>query len=70
MLVDDSLTLANAGVAGLLDTRADASKHAGDFRKVVEGVNDCLGCRHRSSQCDGRIRRQDIQRRYSGKDYR
>ncbi|MEZ5336478.1 MAG: hypothetical protein R2741_15300 [Methanolobus sp.] len=42
LLVEDSLTLANAGVAGLLDTRADATKHAGDFRKVVEGVNGCL----------------------------
>ncbi|MDK2826681.1 MAG: methyl-accepting chemotaxis protein [Methanolobus sp.] len=41
-LVEDSLILANAGIAGQLDTRADASKHSGDFRRVVEGVNNCL----------------------------
>ncbi|WP_340818310.1 methyl-accepting chemotaxis protein [Methanolobus sp. WCC4] len=41
-LVEDSLMLSEAGVAGLLDTRADAAKHSGDFRRVVEGVNDCL----------------------------
>ncbi|MDK2939451.1 MAG: methyl-accepting chemotaxis protein [Methanolobus sp.] len=41
-LVEESVMLAQAGVDGRLDTRADASKHHGDFRKVVEGVNDCL----------------------------
>jgi methyl-accepting chemotaxis protein len=41
-LVEDSLMLANAGIAGQLDTRADASRHSGDFRRVVEGVNNCL----------------------------
>ena len=34
--------MAKAGVEGRLTTRADASKHQGDFRKVVEGVNDTL----------------------------
>jgi methyl-accepting chemotaxis protein len=41
-LVEDSLTLSKAGIAGKLDTRADATKHQGDFRKIVEGVNDTL----------------------------
>ncbi|WP_406670356.1 methyl-accepting chemotaxis protein [Methanolobus sp. ZRKC4] len=41
-LVDDSLSLAQAGIDGKLDTRADANKHAGDFRRIVEGVNGCL----------------------------
>ena len=27
---------------GKLSTRADASKHQGDFRKIVQGVNDTL----------------------------
>ena len=27
---------------GKLATRADASKHQGDFRKIVQGVNDTL----------------------------
>jgi methyl-accepting chemotaxis protein len=41
-LVEDSLMLANAGIAGQLDTRADANRHAGDFKRVVDGVNNCL----------------------------
>ena len=34
--------LSQAAVAGKLDTRADAGKHGGDFRKIVEGVNQTL----------------------------
>ena len=41
-LVADAVRLAEAGVAGQLATRADASKHQGDFRKIVQGVNDTL----------------------------
>ena len=41
-LVDDSVMLAQAGIEGRLDTRANSSKHNGDFRKVIEGVNGCL----------------------------
>jgi methyl-accepting chemotaxis protein len=41
-LVADSSMLAMAAVEGKLSTRADASKHNGDFRKVVEGVNETL----------------------------
>ncbi|WP_340820730.1 methyl-accepting chemotaxis protein [Methanolobus sp. WCC4] len=41
-LVDDAVMLAQAGVEGRLDTRADPGRHNGDFRKVVEGVNGCL----------------------------
>jgi methyl-accepting chemotaxis protein len=41
-LVEDAVMLADAGVAGRLDTRADATRHEGDFRKVVSGVNDTL----------------------------
>jgi methyl-accepting chemotaxis protein len=41
-LVDDAVMLAQAGIEGRLDTRADASKHNGDFRKVVEGFNGSL----------------------------
>ncbi|MEZ5335863.1 MAG: hypothetical protein R2741_11825 [Methanolobus sp.] len=37
MLVDDAVMLAQAGVEGRLDTRADSARHNGDFRKVVEG---------------------------------
>jgi methyl-accepting chemotaxis protein len=38
----DAISLAKAAVEGKLDTRADATKHQGDFRKIVEGVNKTL----------------------------
>jgi methyl-accepting chemotaxis protein len=41
-LIADANMLAKAAVEGRLSTRADASKHLGDFRKIVEGVNDTL----------------------------
>ena len=41
-LVDDANVLAVAAVEGRLATRADATKHQGDFRKIVEGVNTTL----------------------------
>ncbi|MDO9281449.1 MAG: Tar ligand binding domain-containing protein, partial [Methylotenera sp.] len=41
-LVADATVLAKATLEGRLATRADASRHQGDFRKVVSGVNDTL----------------------------
>ncbi len=41
-LVNDANLLAKAAVEGKLETRADASKHQGDFQKIVKGVNDTL----------------------------
>ena len=41
-LVTDADALTRAAVEGKLDTRADASKHGGDFRKIVDGVNRTL----------------------------
>ena len=41
-LVTDVNVLSASAVAGKLSTRADASKHQGDFRKIVQGVNDTL----------------------------
>jgi methyl-accepting chemotaxis protein len=41
-LVADARTLAEAAVDGKLSTRADARHHHGDFRKIVEGVNETL----------------------------
>ncbi|MBS4096820.1 MAG: MCP four helix bundle domain-containing protein [Sulfuricella sp.] len=41
-LVSDTNMLAQAALAGKLDVRAEAGKHQGDFRKIVEGVNDTL----------------------------
>jgi len=41
-LVTDANMLAVAAIEGRLQTRADATKHQGDFRKIVEGVNETL----------------------------
>jgi len=41
-LVSDANTLALAASQGKLDVRADASKHGGDFAKIVSGVNNTL----------------------------
>jgi methyl-accepting chemotaxis protein len=41
-LMDDAKTLAQAGAAGNLSARADAERHSGDFRVIIEGVNKTL----------------------------
>jgi len=41
-LIDDSSGLAKTAVNGELDERADLSRHHGDFKKIVKGVNDTL----------------------------
>jgi methyl-accepting chemotaxis protein len=41
-LVADGRTLADGAVAGKLSARADASRHEGDFRKIIEGFNATL----------------------------
>ena len=41
-LVADARALSVAAVEGRLATRADATQHQGDFRRVVEGVNETL----------------------------
>ena len=42
LLIKDMDALVEAALAGKLDTRADASKHEGDFAMIVKGVNDTL----------------------------
>jgi methyl-accepting chemotaxis protein len=41
-LIQDANMLSNAATEGKLDTRADAEKHSGDFKKIVEGVNELI----------------------------
>jgi methyl-accepting chemotaxis protein len=41
-LVADADTLAVAAIEGRLSTRADAARHHGDFKRIVEGVNGTL----------------------------
>ena len=41
-LNDDAQMLAAAAKAGNIMTRADASRHQGDFKRIIEGVNNTL----------------------------
>lgn len=41
-LISDAGMLVNAAVEGRLETRAQADRHKGDFRTIVEGVNETL----------------------------
>jgi methyl-accepting chemotaxis protein len=41
-MAQDAAALVKAATTGLLSTRADASKHQGEFHKIVQGVNDTL----------------------------
>ncbi|TAL35051.1 MAG: hypothetical protein EPN93_11280 [Spirochaetes bacterium] len=41
-LVTDAKMLVQSALEGRLGTRADAGKHQGDYRKIVQGVNDTL----------------------------
>ncbi len=38
-MAEDAEKLMKAAVEGRLTTRADASKHQGDYQKIVAGVN-------------------------------
>ena len=42
LLVADTTMLSTTAVQGKLDTRADAAPHHGDYRKIIQGVNDTL----------------------------
>jgi len=41
-VIHDSEQLIEAAAKGLLDERADAAAHSGDFRKIVQGLNELL----------------------------
>jgi len=41
-VISDANLLSRAAVEGRLETRADANKHQGDFKKIIQGVNDTL----------------------------
>lgn len=41
-LNEDAQTLANAAREGKVSVRADADRHLGDYRKIVEGMNETL----------------------------
>jgi methyl-accepting chemotaxis protein len=41
-LVADTIMLSESAVEGRLSARADAGRHQGDFRKIIEGINSTL----------------------------
>jgi len=41
-MIADAKMLTQGAVAGRLDVRADATKHQGDYRAIIQGVNDTL----------------------------
>jgi methyl-accepting chemotaxis protein len=41
-LTHDATALVDSATAGKLEERADASRHGGEFRKIIEGVNSSL----------------------------
>ncbi|MFP6848411.1 MAG: methyl-accepting chemotaxis protein [Pseudomonas sp.] len=41
-LIEDTQTLSQDAQRGRLDTRADSSRHQGDFRRIVDGINATL----------------------------
>jgi methyl-accepting chemotaxis protein len=65
--------LAKAAVEGKLATRADATKHQGDYRKIVEGVNQTLDAVilpiNEAAAVIAKIANQDLTPRVTG-DYR
>jgi len=63
-MITDAAMLADAAEQGQLATRADASKHQGDFRKIIDGVNHTLdsviGPLNVTADCVDRISKGDI----------
>ena len=69
-LVADANMLAKAAVEGKLATRADATKHQGDYRKIVEGVNDTLDAVIGPLNVAAELRRPHLQGRHPAEDHR
>jgi methyl-accepting chemotaxis protein len=42
LLISDAHMLSDAALEGKLSTRVDARKHQGEYRKIIQGVNDTL----------------------------
>ncbi|ACT48161.1 methyl-accepting chemotaxis protein [Methylotenera mobilis] len=61
LLVSDANMLAQAAQNNKLDTRADVSKHWGDYRKVVEGVNGTLDAVMQQTAADAAEKAQEAQ---------
>jgi methyl-accepting chemotaxis protein len=70
-LVADADRLAAAAVEGRLSTRADAARHAGDYRRIVEGVNRTLDAViapvDAAAQALERLAERDLRARVTGR---
>jgi methyl-accepting chemotaxis protein len=69
-LIADADGLVRAAVEGRLGTRADATRHQGDFRKIVDGVNRTLDAVlapvQESARVLDRLARRDLRARATG----
>jgi methyl-accepting chemotaxis protein len=69
-LVEDVDGLATSAIAGRLGVRADPSRHAGDFRRIVEGINRTLDAVlapiDESTRVLERLARRDLTARMNG----
>lgn len=72
-LIADTGELVDAAVEGQLKTRADATRHEGDFRKIVEGINKTLdavvGPINEAAEVLERVANQDLTAEVKG-DYK
>ena len=72
-LVSDAGALGEAAVAGDLGRRVDVSRHRGDFRMIVEGVNETLDAVlapiHEAAEVLQRLSERDLRARVRG-EYR
>ncbi|MDZ7616120.1 MAG: methyl-accepting chemotaxis protein [Patescibacteria group bacterium] len=73
LMATDAKSLAAAAVEGKLATRADATRHRGDFRRIIEGVNNTLdaviGPLNVAAEYVERISKGDVPQRITD-DYR
>jgi len=42
LLINDSIMLSNSAVEGNFDVRADVTKHSGDYKEIMQGINSTL----------------------------
>lgn len=65
----DAKMLADAAIKGELGTRADATKHQGEYRKIIEGINNTLvyivGPVNEAMRVANRYAKQDFTARFS-----
>ncbi|WP_374337544.1 methyl-accepting chemotaxis protein [Methyloversatilis sp.] len=72
-LIADTDLLVQAALAGDLNRRADTARHQGDYRRIVQGINDTLDAiivpMNEAMTVLGAMERNDLSQRITG-DYR